>query len=48
MQTLGAALWWGTASLFLACTENVIDVLPLVWVGAFISLVAPSTFSVDR
>ena len=45
-RTRGAALWWGTASLFLASTENVIDMLPRVWVGAFISLVAHSQFSV--
>ena len=45
-RTLGAALWWGTVSLFLASTENVIDMLPRVFVGAFISLVAPSQFSV--
>ena len=46
MQTLGAALWLGTASLFLASSENVTDVLPLVFVSAFIGLVAPSPFSV--
>ena len=47
-RTLGTALWWGTASLFLASTENVIDMLPLVWVGAFICLVSPSPFRVAQ
>ena len=45
-RILGTSLWWGTASLFLARTARMTNVLPMVRVSLFINLVAHSRFSV--